>query len=248
MDVGPGPGCCKTDVSAVTTTQPRPTQSQHAEGRIRTAWGDALPAPNPCGDQMNFIGEQLQDIDSCMAPSRNRTKWRSWGGHIHELSNLDRIVSRSSAMMLMLVAAVLLVVGCGSSPSTTDTPNNVTQKPEPDVTVAPSSTAQTVPPSPTTTPMSVVMPTANSVVVGDPQPASVQLSSGGGHTCMLNSDGKAICWGTDEIGESSPPDGVSFSAISAGGWYTCALKLDGIAVCWAQRSQSQTLDRSPPCG
>ena len=49
---------------------------------------------------------------------------------------------------------------------------------------------------------------------------------------MLSTEGEAICWGTDEISESSPPEGVSFSAVSAGGWYTCALKMDGAIVCW----------------
>ena len=58
------------------------------------------------------------------------------------------------------------------------------------------------------------------------------ISGGGYHTCGLRKDGTAVCWGSDEEGQASPPDGESLTTISSGGYHTCGLREDGQAVCW----------------
>ena len=56
-------------------------------------------------------------------------------------------------------------------------------------------------------------------------------------------DGTAFCWGQDDSGQASPPDGERFSAISCGAWHTCGIREDGRAVCWGLDSYGQA---SPP--
>jgi alpha-tubulin suppressor-like RCC1 family protein len=69
---------------------------------------------------------------------------------------------------------------------------------------------------------------------------------GMGHSCGLQKDGTAFCWGSNKYGQlgngSTDSNGVSlpvavstnlkFKAISAGGWHTCAIAADGTAWCW----------------
>lgn len=70
------------------------------------------------------------------------------------------------------------------------------------------------------------------------------LATGASHTCGIDADGQAWCWGKGDDGElgtgmrqnSSTPvpvtGGHSFVAIRAGGGLTCALTRDGQAFCW----------------
>ena len=65
---------------------------------------------------------------------------------------------------------------------------------------------------------------------GDPTP----VSAGYAHSCKLDSDGNAVCWGgRGEVdrGQAKPPQG-QFTAISAGGRHTCAIEADGTVACW----------------
>lgn len=65
------------------------------------------------------------------------------------------------------------------------------------------------------------------------------------HTCGLQADGKAFCWGANAYGQlgsgafdyaNSQPQavagGLSFTTISAGTWHTCAITSSGAAYCW----------------
>ena len=75
------------------------------------------------------------------------------------------------------------------------------------------------------------------------------ISAGGGHTCAIRKDnGSLVCWGNDEYGQASPPDGERFvwsgdgstpnepfppyMDVSAARNHTCALRADGAALCW----------------
>src|SRR5688572_2746758 len=81
-----------------------------------------------------------------------------------------------------------------------------------------------------------------------------RLSLGGAHSCQVNDDGTARCWGSDGLGQIG--DGFEFegtrltpvpvhrattsgllpltgvAAIAAGGSHTCALLADGTVSCW----------------
>jgi alpha-tubulin suppressor-like RCC1 family protein len=70
------------------------------------------------------------------------------------------------------------------------------------------------------------------------------ISTGGLHTCGLASDGRAFCWGFNELGqvgdgtttnrtEPAPVGGeLRFAMVSAGGGHSCAIDTAGAAFCW----------------
>ena len=74
--------------------------------------------------------------------------------------------------------------------------------------------------------------------------SSTAIGAGHYHTCSLKTDGSALCWGDDEFGQSSPPEG-SFAAITAGYIHSCGLRPNGSAVCWGNDETGQS---SPSCG
>ena len=80
-------------------------------------------------------------------------------------------------------------------------------------------------------------------VAADP----LSLSAGGAHNCILSLEGLAMCWGSDEVGQSSAPENMAFTSISSGGWHTCALQDDGMPVCWgADLDESDFGQVTPP--
>jgi len=74
------------------------------------------------------------------------------------------------------------------------------------------------------------------------------LSAGFTHTCALERDGRAWCWGandTAQLGDGTTKNAptptpipvrvntdLKFKTIAAGGGHTCAVSLDGIGYCW----------------
>jgi alpha-tubulin suppressor-like RCC1 family protein len=94
---------------------------------------------------------------------------------------------------------------------------------------------------------------ANAMELG-PQPAqiggpNIAITAGGGHTCALNAEGKAYCWGYNDAGQvgkgftsasESTPAAVpgTYDAIEAGGYHTCGLS-QGLASCWGWNARGQ---------
>ena len=86
-------------------------------------------------------------------------------------------------------------------------------------------------------------------VVGDRVFAT--LVSGGYHTCGLDLEGYAYCWGYNTSGqlgdgttsERSSPTAVGglrkYAKIAAGDRHTCALSINGTAYCWGSNSAGQ---------
>ncbi|MCL1876914.1 hypothetical protein FWF74_02700 [Candidatus Saccharibacteria bacterium] len=83
-----------------------------------------------------------------------------------------------------------------------------------------------------------------------------QISAGDRHTCALDLDGKAYCWGKNESGQlgngttadSSVPaavntvgalNGKTLTQISAGYNHTCAIDSGGRTYCWGNDNQGQ---------
>ncbi len=79
-----------------------------------------------------------------------------------------------------------------------------------------------------------------------------QVSTGGAHTCALNTAGQAYCWGNNDYGqlgtgtidqESTPQvvmGGRTFTSISTGGSHTCALESATQKVyCWGRNDAGQ---------
>ena len=76
-----------------------------------------------------------------------------------------------------------------------------------------------------------------------------EISAGGAHICAIRKEnGEMVCWGDDDYGQSTPPDGERFVwtrdgalpvepfppyiDVSSGAIHTCALRADGAAICW----------------
>jgi alpha-tubulin suppressor-like RCC1 family protein/tRNA A-37 threonylcarbamoyl transferase component Bud32 len=89
------------------------------------------------------------------------------------------------------------------------------------------------------------------------------VAAGGRHSCALDADGGAVCWGANDqgqLGDGTRDDHASptvvagdltFSQVSAGASHTCAVSKDGDAYCWGTNERGQlgdatTLERDAP--
>ena len=71
------------------------------------------------------------------------------------------------------------------------------------------------------------------------------VSAGRNHTCAIDAERYPVCWGDDEWGQASPPDGERLTSISAADNHTCGLREDGTPVCWGSNTYGQS---GPPTG
>jgi alpha-tubulin suppressor-like RCC1 family protein len=74
----------------------------------------------------------------------------------------------------------------------------------------------------------------------------IDISAGENHTCVLDSNGKAYCWGNNSVGQlgngstesSMSPVAVSedlrFESISVGSDHACGITVDNDAYCWGR--------------
>ncbi len=61
--------------------------------------------------------------------------------------------------------------------------------------------------------------------------------------CGITGDGTVGCWGSDEYGQATAPQG-NFRAVSAGSEHTCGVKTDNNVVCWGRDDHGQS--SAPP--
>jgi cysteine-rich repeat protein len=70
-----------------------------------------------------------------------------------------------------------------------------------------------------------------------------QIGAGGYHSCAIDQDGKLLCWGRNNTGQSGLPWEVQVSKVilfDAGTYHTCALLGDKRLVCWGDSLRGQT--------
>jgi hypothetical protein len=66
------------------------------------------------------------------------------------------------------------------------------------------------------------------------------VSAGGYHTCGVKTDNSVVCWGRNNSGQASPPNGT-FIQISGGTSHTCGRKTNGSVVCWGRDYHGQPI-------
>lgn len=67
------------------------------------------------------------------------------------------------------------------------------------------------------------------------------VASGGGHCLALQSSGRVVCWGNNQVGQATPPEGLEdVEAIAAGYDHSVALKRDGAVVAWGGNAYGQS--------
>jgi serine/threonine protein kinase/alpha-tubulin suppressor-like RCC1 family protein len=92
--------------------------------------------------------------------------------------------------------------------------------------------------------------------IPSPIASRVTVAAGGLHSCMLNAEGRAYCWGGNDRGQlgaggansvATPlavAGDVRFIAIAAGLSHSCAIARGGAAWCWGENERGQLGDRS----
>lgn len=74
---------------------------------------------------------------------------------------------------------------------------------------------------------------------------STAISTGGYYSCMIDSDGSVLCWGSNDSGQTLVPPMLGRAhIISGGGFHTCAVQFDGEPRCWGDNTFGQS--RIPP--
>jgi alpha-tubulin suppressor-like RCC1 family protein len=119
-------------------------------------------------------------------------------------------------------------------------------------------------PPPVTVPVES-RPTSPPVVAPAPAPPSAapsvafstdrgSVAAGARHSCALDTDGRATCWGNNESGQlgdggfqsrtvAAPVAGTfSFAFLAAGNSHTCAVTRDGEGYCWGANANGQLGD------
>jgi alpha-tubulin suppressor-like RCC1 family protein/predicted Ser/Thr protein kinase len=118
------------------------------------------------------------------------------------------------------------------------------------ITQAEKATGKPAPEKPIPAAASAVAP-----VVG-PSASRVTVAAGGLHSCMLNAEGRAFCWGANDRGQlgaggassvatpTAVAGDVRFTAIATGLSHSCAIARGGGAWCWGENERGQLGDRS----
>ena len=71
-----------------------------------------------------------------------------------------------------------------------------------------------------------------------------QYVSGSGHACALDPEGRVSCWGGDDVGQASPPQGT-FVALSVNYGQSCGIRTDTSLACWGTWGEVDHLPTEP---
>ena len=71
-----------------------------------------------------------------------------------------------------------------------------------------------------------------------------QATIGDVHACGLETGGTVVCWGNNDLGQTSPP-GLLFTSIDAGAFHTCGIDTGGAVLCWGNNYDGEA---APPPG
>jgi alpha-tubulin suppressor-like RCC1 family protein len=70
-----------------------------------------------------------------------------------------------------------------------------------------------------------------------------RVCAGWEHSCAIDANGNAKCWGSNHFGQAKPPDGLPpLMQIGCGLNFTCALSEDGTPSCWGAGTDPVNFD------
>ena len=90
------------------------------------------------------------------------------------------------------------------------------------------------------TPASMNYPSLSSDQTGQDYSATIvkQVAASLHHVCGIQPGGTLYCWGDNDYGQTTPPEGT-FTQVSSGYDYSCGLKLDNSVACWGYDGDGQ---------
>ena len=144
---------------------------------------------------------------------------------------------RAAVFRASIVLSLLLLGACESQTAVESPPRQTTPAQpsalRPRIEATSPSVTQALPQAEESSPAS---PTPAS---SDSAPAFVQVTVGEDHSCALQENGRALCWGQANEHQLRVPDGMRFRQIAAGSKFTCGIRLDGGITCWGENDHQQ---------
>jgi alpha-tubulin suppressor-like RCC1 family protein len=89
-------------------------------------------------------------------------------------------------------------------------------------------------------PEEVIEQAPDEQLVGQSALAATSVSAGARHTCAVRADHRAVCWGDDRYGQSTPPPG-EFLSVAAGAMHSCGIRTDGTVACWGETGADEVV-------
>ena len=135
-----------------------------------------------------------------------------------------------------------------AAPTRIPASRRVAASPTPRPTSTPVPTMTPLPASPSRSQQSPPTPTPIPPFIPDNPP--ILVSAGAGHSCTVLPDSSVECWGNDELGQSTPPDGA-FVSVDTGLIHSCGLRESGLVECWGANvdlSGGEVGQSRPPAG
>jgi alpha-tubulin suppressor-like RCC1 family protein len=241
----PSPGAAHIDASAALQSVAAELESQDAEVVSKTRRRD-LVAIGGVAAVMTLVAVAANvkghPSDVRRTPMPPRTVFAVSDSVVRSLHAPQTVVSPSAPDSLMTPRQERQMADASPTARNDDYKKSIT----------PAAKAADTPASdkPTSAPALVVAPIAG------PSLSRVTIAAGGLHSCMVNADGRAYCWGGTARGQLSAGGAnsgatplavvgdVRFTAIATGLAHSCAIARGGAAWCWGENERGQLGDGS----